>query len=175
MSVVAAVALVVVAFVAMEGVSYLTHRLAMHGFGWGWHRSHHAPPAGTFERNDLFPVCFSALGFALFLVATIVPALAPLFWVGVGVTAYGACYLFVHEVYIHQRAAVRLPRARYLTWLRDSHRYHHRFGGEPYGMLLPFVSGSLRARPDAPVAQSLDRSGRAVAERACTRSTRVRL
>ena len=175
MTVVAAVALVLVSFVAMEGVSYLTHRFVMHGFGMGWHRSHHAPPAGAFERNDLFPVCFSVLGFALFLVAAIVPKLAPLFWVGVGVTAYGACYLFVHEVYIHRRAAIPLPRARYLTWLQESHRYHHRFGGEPYGMLAPFVSRSLRARHDASAVQSLDRSGRAAADRASTRSTRVRL
>ena len=43
-------------FVAMEGVSYAAHRWVMHGRGMGWHRSHHAPPAARFERNDRFPL-----------------------------------------------------------------------------------------------------------------------
>ena len=60
-------------------------------------------------------------------------------------TAYGAAYLFVHEVYIHRRVAAGVPSVRYLEWLRESHRDHHRAGGEPYGMLLPLV----RRRPAA--------------------------
>ena len=156
---IAAVLIVVGSFAAMELVSYGAHRYVMHGFGMGWHRSHHAPPHGRFERNDLFPVCFSAVGVLLFAVATMGPAIAPLFWVAVGVTAYGALYMFVHDIYIHRRLPVGLPHARYLEWLRVSHHLHHRFGGEPYGMLLPFVSSALRARGAEPDVQSLDRSG----------------
>ena len=48
--------LVLGAFVAMEGVSYATHRWVMHGFALAWHRSHHAPATSRFERNDLFPL-----------------------------------------------------------------------------------------------------------------------
>ena len=40
----------------------------------------------------------------LFAVATLGPAVAPLLWVAIGVTAYGAAYLFVHEV-VHPPAA----------------------------------------------------------------------
>ena len=80
----------------------------------------------------------------LFALATMGPAVTPLLWVAIGVTAYGAAYLFVHEVYIHRRLPVRLPRVAYLDWLRDAHRVHHRHGAEPYGMLLPLVSGERR-------------------------------
>jgi beta-carotene 3-hydroxylase len=141
------VLLFVLAFVAMEGVSYAAHRWVMHGVGMGWHRSHHAPPAGRFERNDRFPLCFSLLGFALFLAGSL--GLRSLWWVGAGVTAYGAAYLFVHEVYIHRRVRVRVPGLRYLEWLRAAHRDHHTGGGEPYGMLLPLVRGRGSDRPRA--------------------------
>lgn len=156
-----ALALAACAFVAMEAVSYLAHRFLMHGVGMVWHRSHHVPTGDRFERNDLFPLCFSAVGVAVFAVATTGPAVAPLFWVGVGITAYGALYLFVHEVYIHERLPVRLPRVAYLAWLREAHRVHHRFGGEPYGMLLPLVSRELRSRAAAGGVDPLARVSRA--------------
>ncbi|MEO7557277.1 MAG: sterol desaturase family protein [Acidimicrobiales bacterium] len=134
-------ALAVLAFLAMEGVSYAAHRWVMHGFAMVWHRSHHAPPQGSLERNDLFPACFSTVGFALFALAS--AGVAGWLWpVAVGVTAYGALYLLVHEVYIHHRLALRIPQLTYLEWLRDSHRAHHVSGGEPYGMLLPLLRGA---------------------------------
>lgn len=132
-----AVALVVVAFVAMEAVSYAAHRWVMHGFAMAWHRSHHVPAHNRFERNDLFPVCFSAVGVLLFALGSLGPR--PFWWVGVGVTAYGAAYLFVHEVYIHRRLDLPVPRLAYLEWLRESHRIHHLTSAEPYGMLLPIT------------------------------------
>jgi hypothetical protein len=105
------------------------------------------------------------------------PGYAPLFWVALGITLYGALYLFVHEVYIHRRTRYGLPRTRYLEWLRSSHALHHRFGGEPYGMLLPIVGRTIRGRAtDArPSAQPLDRSGRERVARRTTRRTRARL
>jgi beta-carotene 3-hydroxylase len=183
---VTALALAAGAFLAMEAVSYLAHRFVMHGVGMVWHRSHHVPTGGPFERNDLFPLCFSAVGVAVFAVATTGPAVAPLFWVGVGITGYGGLYLFVHEVYIHERLPVRLPRLAYLAWLREAHRVHHRFGGEPYGMLLPVVSRELRSRAAAggavdPLARD-PRGGRSggggdvrAARRRSTRDARMRL
>jgi len=39
--------------IAMEVFAALVHRHVMHGWGWGWHRSHHEPRTGRFERNDL--------------------------------------------------------------------------------------------------------------------------
>jgi beta-carotene 3-hydroxylase len=163
--------LALAAFAGMEAVSYAAHRWVMHGFAMAWHRSHHVPHDNRFERNDLFPLCFSTVGVALFALATMGPAITPLLWVGAGVTAYGALYLLVHDVFIHERVPVRLPRLRYLRWLARSHRLHHRFGGEPYGMLLPVIPRSLRERAARSDARSAARS----AERASTRAARMRL
>jgi beta-carotene 3-hydroxylase len=161
-----AVLLVVASFAAMEAVSYAGHRWVMHGPGMGWHRSHHQPPQGRTERNDLFPLCFSVVGFGLFAAASAGVA-GWLWWVATGVTAYGACYLFVHEVHIHRRLSVPTPRVRYLDWLREAHADHHRRGGEPYGMLLPLVR-------DQRGGGDVDRLERA-ADRASTRDVRSRL
>ena len=144
-----------VAFVVMEPLTYAAHRWLMHGVGWVWHRSHHrrrAEPSGwvqRFEANDWFPVVFAAATVALMAVGS---AAHPLHWLmplGVGVTAYGATYAFVHDLYIHGRF-VTLPVLRPLEYLREAHALHHRFGGEPYGMLCPIVPAQLRARAGAP-------------------------
>ncbi len=131
------------AFVVMEPVTALTHRLVMHGAGWGLHRSHHRVRSGRYQANDVFPLVFAGLTMVAMAVGfqwtgqdVIVPAT-------VGLTAYGACYGFVHDVYTHQR--IRLPwRAGPLDWLRDAHGVHHQFGQAPYGMLVPIVPAHLR-------------------------------
>ena len=131
-------------FLTMEGVSYASHRWLMHRVGMVWHRSHHRPSDGGWEANDLFPAMFSLIGFVLFVLAVGIPWLRP---VAIGVTAYGAAYLFVHKVYIHRRLRWRLPGLAYLEHLREAGAgSHHRFGGEPYGMLLPVVPRELRER-----------------------------
>jgi beta-carotene 3-hydroxylase len=155
-------------FAAMEGVSYAAHRWVMHGNGIAWHASHHRPATARLERNDLFPAVFSVVGFGLFLAALAWPVLRP---VAIGVTAYGLAYLVVHEVFIHRRIDVPLPRWRYFAWLRRSHALHHRYGAEPYGMLLPVVPRSLRERAAADDAALVDR----LVRRPSARLTRSRL
>lgn len=130
------IAVGVAAFLAMEAVTYATHRWVMHGVGMRWHRSHHLPPKGRFERNDLFPVVFASVGIVLFA--------AGVWPVAIGMTAYGAAYLAVHDVAIHRRLPVGSARGRYLRWLRDAHGDHHATSREPYGMLLPLVRSSTR-------------------------------
>lgn len=141
-----AVVVFVVAFAAMEAVSYAAHRWVMHGPGMVWHASHHAPPSGRIERNDLFPLSFSVVGVTAFALAAggVVPGWV--WWAAAGVTAYGAAYLVVHELFIHRRLQVWMPDVRYLRWLRDSHRSHHVDGGEPFGMLLPVMSQGRRSQ-----------------------------
>lgn len=135
------------ALLAMEPVVALAHRRAMHGWAWSWHRSHHQRTGGTFEANDLFPVVFATITVAAMAAGAAVEPLAPLLWVGSGVTAYGAAYLIVHDLYIHQRLGT-LPGSgsRLIRRLADAHSIHHRFGREPYGFLLPVVPSELRAR-----------------------------
>src|SRR6478672_7104551 len=95
----------IVSFALMEPFTYLAHRFVMHGFGMGWHRSHHRRRPGRFERNDLFPVVFSVAAMSAVAVGLNVPGLAVLVPVVAGVGAYGAAYLFVHDLYIHRRVA----------------------------------------------------------------------
>lgn len=135
----------VLAFIVMEPVTYAAHRWVMHGMGWVLHRGHHRPSARRLEANDWFPVMFAALTIAGMALATARPAADLLLPVGVGVTAYGAAYATVHDLYIHGRF-IRLPALRPLEHLREAHALHHRFGGEPYGMLCPIVPQALRDR-----------------------------
>lgn len=141
-------AIVVAALFAMEGVSYLTHRFVMHGFGIGLHRSHHDTRQAGFEANDLYPLMFSSVAIAAFAVGTL-GSVRALVLVGIGITLYGASYLFVHEIYIHRRIDVVKGRYRILEWMKASHRIHHLYGGEPFGMLLPLVPKELRRRAEA--------------------------
>lgn len=142
-----------VAFVAMEPLTYAAHRWVMHGVGWVLHRSHHRRRRivtwrDRFEANDWFPVAFATITIGAMAAGTGLRSAAVLVPVGVGVTAYGAAYAFVHDVYIHARIG-RLPVLAPLERLRDAHAIHHLFGGEPYGMLCPIVPAELRARAAA--------------------------
>ena len=134
------------AFVGMELVSYLMHRFVMHGPGRAIHADHHRPAEGGFERNDLYPASFSLLAVTLFVLGTGIPGLRLLVAAGVGMTAYGFAYFYVHEVYVHRRLPLPRRGGRYVAWLERRHRIHHLYGGEPYGMLLPVVPRALRER-----------------------------
>jgi beta-carotene 3-hydroxylase len=148
-------AVAAVAFVVMEPVTYMVHRFVMHGLGHVLHRSHHRRrrPAsgrsrseeGFLEANDAFPVVFAAITVTALAAGFNVDGLSVLVPVCVGVTAYGAAYAFVHDVYIHGRLALRWRWAR-LDRLAAAHALHHRFGGEPYGMLWPVVPAGVRER-----------------------------
>ena len=138
------------AFAAMEPVSYAAHRWVMHGAGWVLHESHHrlAGARHALEANDWFPVLFAGATMTALAVGASRPRARSLTPVGAGVTAYGAAYAFVHDGYTHQRAG-RLPTMAGLEWLRVAHELHHRYGGEPYGMLVPVVPRAVRARAAA--------------------------
>jgi beta-carotene 3-hydroxylase len=144
--------LVVGAFVAMEGVTYLTHRFVMHGVGVRLHIGHHrATKTGRrFELNDLYPIGFGSLVCAALAVGFNVPSLSWLVPLCLGITAYGAAYAFVHDVATHGRLGRKRPlRSPLLRSLADAHTMHHRFNSEPYGMLLPIVPARLRQRAEA--------------------------
>ena len=131
-------ALIVTASVCvMEAVSAIIHRYVMHGFGWGWHRSHHQPHQGRLERNDLFAVVFAALAICLMALGHL---WSPLFWISVGLCVYGALYVVVHDGLVHQRWPFRhIPRRGYLKRLHQAHKLHHavedKTGGVSFGFL----------------------------------------
>ncbi|MGQ0804809.1 MAG: sterol desaturase family protein [Actinomycetota bacterium] len=151
--------IVATALVLMEPLTALVHRSVMHGFAMGWHRSHHEPPRGTLEANDLFPVVFSIATIALLSVGVYVGGGAVLVPLGIGITAYGASYLFVHDLVIHRRLAWLPLPAGFLAWHRDAHNVHHLYSRAPYGFLAPVVPSALRARAEAAGVARTDRSG----------------
>lgn len=145
-----ALLLIAAAFVLMEPATYLSHRFVMHGLGRRLHRSHHRNwpsrrDEGFFEANDAFPVVFASVTMLALAAGFNVDGWSFLLPVCVGVTLYGAAYAAVHDVYIHERLGPRRRRA-WLDHLAEAHDLHHRYGGEPYGMLAPVVPSALRAR-----------------------------
>jgi beta-carotene 3-hydroxylase len=122
----------------MEALAWAVHRHVMHGFGWGWHRSHHEPGPGRFETNDLYALLFAALSLLFFtLLAGFWP---PFWWVGVGTVVYGLLYAVLHDGLVHRRLGFDLtPRSGYLKRLIQAHRLHHavreRDGAVSFGFL----------------------------------------
>jgi beta-carotene 3-hydroxylase len=139
--------LAVVAFVAMEPITAVTHRFVMHGLGWALHRSHHRNDHRGWERNDAYPVMFAAVVCVGLWIGFHTPRLDELVPIGAGVTLYGAAYALVHDVYIHRRLRwFGDRRVAVLDRLAGDHALHHRFGGAPFGMLAPIVPRAVRAR-----------------------------
>jgi len=146
------VLVVVVAFVVMEPVTYAAHRWIMHGPGIRLHRSHHANAARStptrWEANDVFPLVFAAVVVSALALGFNAQGFAVLVPTCVGVTAYGAAYFAVHDLYIHRRIRVLgNRRIAPLERLADAHRLHHTTNGEPYGMLMPIVRQPNGSRP----------------------------
>ncbi len=134
------VAVVMITFFLMEGITWLTHKFVMHGFLWYLHEDHHQPTAGFFEKNDAFFLIFAipswlcimlGLQNQLYIVAAI----------GFGIALYGLGYFIVHEVIIHQRFKwFTRSNNTYVRTIRWAHKMHHKHlgkeDGESFGMLF---------------------------------------
>lgn len=137
-------AIMLAAFVGMEGVAWLTHKYIMHGLLWTLHRDHHNKDADHFfEHNDFFFLIFAIPGIAgLFFGMR--ADYNFLFWIGAGITLYGFAYFLVHDIFIHQRFRLfRNSNNPYLKAIRRAHKMHHKHldkhEGECFGMLwVPF-------------------------------------
>ena len=137
--------LAAVAFAAMEPITAATHRFVMHGIGGRLHRSHHRRRGGPFEANDAFPVMFAGVVCVGLWLGFNEPGWGDLVPIGLGVTAYGAAYALVHDVYIHRRLRwFGEHRIAVLDRLAAAHARHHREGGAPYGMLVPIMARPAR-------------------------------
>jgi beta-carotene 3-hydroxylase len=153
------VALAVAALIVMEPVTAVLHRVVFHGFGMGWHRSHHEPPREVLEANDLFPVVFATLTIIVLSIGAWVGGGDVLVPIGAGVTAYGAAYLLVHDVVIHRRIPWLPIPDRVGTRLRAAHNVHHLYSRAPFGFLAPVVPAELAARASA---SATDRTRRTI-------------
>jgi beta-carotene 3-hydroxylase len=162
-----AVAIALIALVVMEPVTALLHRRVFHGFAMGWHRSHHEPPHGSFEANDLFPLVFATATILVMSIGVWVGGGSVLVPLGVGITAYGATYLVVHDVVIHRRLPWLPIPDRVGARARAAHNVHHLYSGAPFGFLAPVVPRDLAARADA---RGVDRTRRPMRFRSATAS-----
>lgn len=129
--------IVVVTVIAMECVAWSAHKYIMHGFGWSWHRDHHEPHENLLERNDLFGLIGATVAIALFTYGYFYSA--PLWWVAMGITAYGAIYTIIHDGLVHQRFFRWVPKHGYAKRLVQAHKLHHATVGKQGGVSFGFV------------------------------------
>src|SRR5690606_40863627 len=132
--------IVLLAFVAMEGVAWLSHKYLMHGLFWRLHRGHHQKQySGFFEHNDFFFFVFAIPGI-ICLYFGMENGYNALFWIGLGITMYGMAYFLLHDIFIHQRFKfLRNTDNSYFRAIRRAHKVHHKHlgkdEGECFGML----------------------------------------
>ena len=127
-------------FLFMEFMAWFMHKYVMHGFLWFFHKDHHQPESGFFEKNDVFFLLFAIPSWLLIMFGMIAGNDFRLF-IGLGVFAYGVCYFLIHDVLIHQRFKwFRNTRNWYVRAVRKGHYVHHRYkekeDGESFGMLI---------------------------------------
>lgn len=132
--------IVLCTFIAMEGVTWLTHRFVMHGFLWYLHQNHHQKGPGFFEKNDAFFLIFAIPSWLCIMLGL----QNKIYWVaaiGFGIAMYGLAYFLVHEVIIHQRFKwFTKSNNTYIRAIRWAHKMHHKHlnkeDGESFGMLM---------------------------------------
>lgn len=144
---------VAVTFFTMEFVAWFTHKYVMHGLGWYFHRDHHQPEPGFFEKNDAFFLIFAVPSMILMFLG-MKGGFDLRFYVGIGIAVYGLAYFLVHDIFIHQRFKL-FTRSNniYLRAIRKAHKVHHKHlgkeEGECFGMLLvPFKYFREAAKPN---------------------------
>ncbi len=126
-------------YVAMEGITWCTHKFVMHGLMWYFHEDHHQPRGRFFEKNDAFFLIF-AVPSCLLIVFGSMEAFDWRFFVGLGIMLYGLSYFLVHDVLIHRRFDwfSRTDNV-YFRAIRKAHKVHHKHlgkeDGECFGML----------------------------------------
>lgn len=111
-------------FALMELSGWAIHKYLMHGPLWMIHKTHHEHSDSFFELNDLFSLLFG--GIAVLLIFLGVGDLDYRFWIGIGITAYGMLYFFLHDVLIHRRLKwMDRPSSAFLKGIFNAHQAHH--------------------------------------------------
>lgn len=149
--------------VSMELWAAFLHGKFWHGVLWFVHASHHRRRieplrvrVSGWEANDALSTLHAPIAISLILYGC---AGAPGAWrevafgVGLGMTAFGAAYVVVHDGLAHGRLPVGwLLKWGYMRRVRAAHMVHHNGGGEePYGLFLgPFSVRRMKARGRLP-------------------------
>jgi beta-carotene 3-hydroxylase len=127
-------------FFVMEFVAWAAHKYLMHGIMWRFHQDHHQNGPGFFEKNDVFFLIFAIPAWLCIMLGMMYQNW-PVVFVGAGISFYGICYFFIHDVFIHRRFKfLRNTRHPYFMAIRKAHKVHHKYldrhHGECFGMLL---------------------------------------
>jgi len=133
-----ATAIVLLTIGIMEGLAWVIHKYILHGPLWFVHKTHHGPRKGWWEANDWVSVVYGLLSAALVVWGDL--HAHPVFWVGIGIMAYGMLYFLLHDVIVHQRVRFRHRFGNlYLQRIIRAHKIHHkhmgRAGSEAFGFL----------------------------------------
>jgi beta-carotene 3-hydroxylase len=146
--------IVLITFILMECVTWLTHRFVMHGTLWVLHEDHHQPRHNVFEKNDLFFLIFATPAIVLMWFGTHREDSLWMFFLGTGITLYGFAYFVVHDIIIHQRFRLFTRWNNfYVRAIRKAHKVHHKHlgkeDGECFGMLwvpMKYFREALRSQ-----------------------------
>ncbi len=127
-------------FFLTEFAAWSSHKFAMHGFMWYFHKDHHQGKAGFFERNDVFFLIF-AIPSWLGIMLGLMYKQYGFVWMGFGIMAYGFTYFFIHDVFIHRRFKwIREINTPYFLAIRRAHKMHHKHlnkeDGGCFGLLI---------------------------------------
>lgn len=134
------IVIVLITFLLMECVAWLSHKYLMHGVLWFFHEDHHQHNTNIkpFERNDFFFLLFATPGICLLNLGLEVFSIP--FCIGLGITIYGVAYFVIHDIFIHRRLKwLRNIDSPYFRAIRKAHKAHHKHfnkeDGECFGML----------------------------------------
>lgn len=130
----------ILTFIGMEFVAWLAHKYFMHGLGWFLHEDHHVPHKKKTEKNDMFFLIFAIPSWLCIMLGMIYHNGVSVI-IGFGILFYGLCYVFIHDVFIHQRIKwFKKAEHPYFKAIRFAHKIHHKHlgkeDGECFGMLF---------------------------------------
>ena len=128
-----ALAALVVAILMDRWAAFL-HQHVWHRQLWHWHAPHHRGASGL-NRNDVLSASHAPIAIVLVVGGGhFQGVLADLsLGAGLGMTAFGAAYVLVHDGFVHGRLPLAfLGRVPYFQRVRSAHRRHHEGGGAPY-------------------------------------------
>ena len=128
------------AFILMEGATWIMHKYVMHGFLWVLHRDHHDHSnEGVLEKNDYFFVIFALPTIALMYFGSL-DNFNYLFFIGLGIMLSCMADFFVHDFFIHQRLKIFThTKNPYFLALRRAHKQHHKHTGKEDGECFGFL------------------------------------
>ena len=117
--------IIFISIIGMEIVAIITHKYIMHGPGWFLHKSHHSKHNNLFELNDIYFIIFAIPSVFCIVYGTYYTNFIILS-VGIGILGYGLIYVFLHDIFVHQRIKTKIfSKSKYLKKVRKSHLIHH--------------------------------------------------